>query len=71
VNNANAPSRISCLGATGKIFLDQADQLGGGVRLRHDAMSIDAPTVDLVLDYKRSNEKNNYLLFSQPAFSRA
>jgi len=44
------------LGATGKIFLDQADQFGGGVRLRRDAMSIDAPTVDLVLGYKKSNK---------------
>jgi hypothetical protein len=55
-NNANTPTRISCLGATGKILLDQADQFGGGVRLRRDAMSIDAPTVDLVLGYKKSNK---------------
>jgi hypothetical protein len=59
------------LGAARQAFLDYAQKLGGSVRLRRDAMSIDAPTVDLVLGYKRSNEKNNYLLFSQPAFSRA
>jgi hypothetical protein len=45
------------LGATGKILLDQADQFGGGVRLRRDAMSIDAPTVDLVPGYKRVERK--------------